>query len=48
MIKSLKFVKIQSLWEARPHGIWPENFPRGPEFGFVGKFALGLVTLGID
>ena len=33
MIKSLKFIKIQGLMEARPPGIWPENLPKRLGFG---------------
>ena len=35
MIKCLKFIKIQGLREARSPGIWPENWPRGPGFGYI-------------
>ena len=42
MIKSLKFIKIQGLREAGTLGL-AKNFPRGPGFGYIGKFAFWLI-----
>ena len=48
MIKNLKFIKIQGLREPRRLGFGQKICPGGPGFVCTWKFALGLVTLGID